>query len=161
MVALGVGAGTSGCGGCPRTRGARAHTEHPAATDVIMEEPILVDAVPGPPLEVELDRAAVHAVVLSQTSDVRHCFETARAEHPALSGVVDLDLTIAPDGIVRGAAVAANDTGDGVLAVCLIALAEHWHFPSSPNGAHVRVPFEVADPPPEPQAGTIDASAVE
>lgn len=144
---------TTACGGCPRARGG-AHGAHPAATDVAAIEPIEVEAVAGPPIRDELDAATVRAVAASQTADVRRCFEAARAEHPALAGVVELELAIDDGGAVRTASVASNETGDGVLSACIAALALHWHFPTSPHGARVRVPFEGTEPPPAPQAAT-------
>lgn len=161
LLAAAVATSTSGCGGCPRSRGAGAFGSHPSATEVPAGAPIVVEATAGPPLPVELDEATVHAVAASQAIDLRHCFEVARAEHPALSGRVDLELSIGADGAVRGAAVAMNETGDGVLSACLVALAERWHFPSSPHGARVTVPLTAADPPPPPQPEGAAAEATE
>lgn len=154
LLALALASATSGCGGCPRSRGAHAIGSHPSATELSAGAPIVVEATPGPPLLVELDEPTVHAVAASQAMDLRHCFEVARAEHPALSGRVALDVMIGADGAVHGAAVATNETGDGVLGACLVALAERWHFPSSPHGARVTLPFDVTDPPPAPQLET-------
>lgn len=141
-----------GCGGCPRSRGAHLRSStHPAASDIAIEEAIVVDVVPGPPLVGELEEPQVHAVATSQASDVQHCLESARAEHPALTGEVAVDLAIAADGDVSAAALAYNETGDGVLGACLVSLVEHWHFPASAHGARVRIPFAASEPPPEPQ----------
>jgi hypothetical protein len=135
----------------------RAET-HAAASDVALAEPIVIETSPGPPLSTELDEAAVHAVVVGQESDLRRCFEAARAEHPRLDGVVSIDLAIAADGAVRAVALATNDTGDGVLGACIVALAERWHFPASPHGARAPVPLEAADPPPPGDVEGADGS---
>lgn len=159
------------CGGCPRA----GRTDWAPATSDASDQSIAAHETPEHVLLVDdafvvaaddvalvpeaLGADAVHAVIATQSMDLRRCYERARAEHPAAAGRVVLELHVASSGHVLTADVVENALGDGVLAGCFADRARHWHFPESAHDTTLRYPFDLTpavpmEPPPaaEPPA---------
>ena len=158
---------TLACGGCPRA-GRSADTRMPDGSPddqsiaahetpehvLLVDDAFVVAAADVPLVPDALGADAVHAVIATQSMDLRRCYERARAEHPAAAGRVVLELHVASSGHVLTADVVENELGDGVLAGCFADRARHWHFPESAHDTTLRYPFVLtpsveAEPPPE------------
>ena len=78
----------------------------------------------------------VRATVLRHAADVRRCYQDeGLRRNPALTGHIELELTILPTGRVDSVVVAATSLrGDGVKEVtaCLANTARQWRFERGP-----------------------------
>lgn len=78
----------------------------------------------------------VRATVLRHAADVRRCYQDeGLRRNPALTGHLELELTILPTGRVDSVIVAATSLrGDGVKEVttCLAQAARQWRFERGP-----------------------------
>ena len=76
--------------------------------------------------------AEVRASVLRNTGDIRRCYETeGLPRNPALSGRMELALTILPTGVVSGVRVdslALRGPGSLEVARCISRHARNWRF---------------------------------
>lgn len=88
----------------------------------------------------------VRATVLRHTTDVRRCYqEEGLRRNPALSGQIDLELTILPTGHVDEVAVPTTSLagpGQKEVAACIATRARNWRFARGPYAvARVVFPF--------------------
>lgn len=76
--------------------------------------------------------AEVRASVLRNTSDIRRCYEAeGLPRNPALSGRMELALTILPTGVVSGVRVdslALRGPGSLEVVRCITRHARNWRF---------------------------------
>ena len=94
----------------------------------------------------------VRATVLRHASDVRRCYQDeGLRRNPALTGHVELELTILPTGRVEAVNVGSTSLrGDGVKEVtaCLANTARQWRFERGPFAVEqVVFPFVFAPGP--------------
>jgi len=87
----------------------------------------------------------VRATVLRHAPDVRRCYQDeGLRRNPALSGKIDLELTILPTGTVDSVSVATNFAGPGEREVttCVASRARNWRFDRGPYAVETVVfPF--------------------
>lgn len=76
--------------------------------------------------------AEIRQVVLRHAADIRRCYESeGLRRNPALTGHLELEVTILPTGRVDGVALAASSmSGSGATEVarCIKTAARHWRF---------------------------------
>ena len=116
---------------------------------------------PAVPVAIEPDTiradTEIRQVVLRHTSDVRRCYEReGLRRNPALTGVLEIRMTILPTGRVDEVALAATDMdGRGTTEVvrCIARAARHWRFDRGAYSVETIVlPFSLAPEPAEASA---------
>ena len=99
----------------------------------------------------------IRQTALRHAREVQRCYQDeGLRRNPALDGVVEVELTILPTGIVEGAKVfSATLTGAGAkeASSCIATIARNWRFERGPYDVEVVVfPFvlrrEAAAPAP-------------
>ena len=101
----------------------------------LLTTPMSAPAVPTDSIRSD---AAIRAAALRHSPDVRKCYETeGLARNPALSGSVEIELTIQPSGAVSEVLINADHlkgVGKPEVVRCLAAAAKTWTFD---RGAYV------------------------
>ena len=91
---------------------------------------------------------SIRRTVHEHTTPITHCYETARAAHPAAAGTIRVRFTIGTDGHVSGATAELDEPGVPSLTSCVLDALGSWVFPVPPSGAAAEVtyPFVFAAP---------------
>lgn len=76
-----------------------------------------------------LDAAAVTAVARRQSSQLRHCYETALRSDPSLAGTMRIEVSVTAAGAAEGAR--ASGFGDATLTECMSRSIGRAAFPPS------------------------------
>ncbi len=78
----------------------------------------------------------IRLAALRHVADVKRCYEKeGLARNPALSGTLDVTITVLATGVVSGATVAAGDLrglGAREVATCLTTAIRNWRFDRGP-----------------------------
>ncbi len=86
-----------------------------------------------------LDKAIVHRYIKRNLTKIQYCYEKELLAQPELTGTVETDFLIAPDGKVQTAA--ATGTNDNVSR-CVADVIRGIEFPRSQDGStQVKYPF--------------------
>jgi TonB family protein len=106
-----------------------------------------------------LNKEIIKRLIARHRNEVRACYETALQKDHALSGRVELQLTIAPSGRVTAADIGKSDLG-GDVGACIAHAARRWEFPRAEGGGGTIITypyrFTPAAPPPRAPAKTED-----
>jgi TonB family protein len=135
---------------------ARAAVDH----DIELGELVIEARAPSPPTPTlePLTPERIGRIAEGQIADLRHCYESALAAAPALSGRVVVLLHIHASGNVVSAEVAESTIEDPAVGACIAEHVDDWHFPEAPHEVAVRVPFVLRRASTAPTA-TVDAGA--
>ena len=76
---------------------------------------------------------AVKKVVKKQSGQVRYCYESQLKHNPSLAGRMELTFVVEAGQVTKGW-VAANTTGDDVLAECVATKVMTWRFTADVSG---------------------------
>jgi outer membrane biosynthesis protein TonB len=82
---------------------------------------------------VQILAAKIQLQVSRSQNHLMRCYQraakTGRPDDP-LTGRIDVQFSVQPDGSVTGARAVADTTGSQILASCLVGLVDTWSFPS-------------------------------
>lgn len=97
----------------------------------------------------------IRQTALRHTRDVQRCYvDEGLRRNPALDGVVEVEVTILPTGVVEEAKVAsATLAGHGAdeVSACIRTIARHWRFDRGPYDTEIVVfPFVLRPLQPAP-----------
>lgn len=89
----------------------------------------------------------IRLVALRHVADVRRCYEReGLTRDPGLTGTLDVTVTVLATGVVREAAVTAEDmrgVGAREVAACLRTVIRNWRFDRGPYAVETIVfPFD-------------------
>ncbi len=88
------------------------------------------------------DSESITASINSQKSSIEYCYQKSAKVNPNLSGRIDLEITILPDGRVSLVRVMNSTTNDAKLNACIKRAVKRWRFGSVDTEAvKIRVPF--------------------
>lgn len=79
-------------------------------------------------------QAQVTAVAQEHATEVRHCFDSALAHRPDVSGSVHVEITIGVDGAVTHTEVESDGVHTPAITACLLARVATWTFPAPSDG---------------------------
>jgi hypothetical protein len=90
----------------------------------------------------------VRLVALRHSAEIQRCYETEGLRvNPGLSGIIEVELTVAPSGRVEDAAISASGlAGAGRQAVesCITSTVRNWRFEKGPYAIETIVyPFNL------------------
>lgn len=90
-----------------------------------------------------LDKDIVRRIVRAHINEVRHCYNRALAANPDITGRVEVEFSVGPQGRVLTAAVARSTLGNNAAASCIARAAKRWKFPKprSAGTVNIRYPF--------------------
>jgi TonB family protein len=88
-----------------------------------------------------LDRELVRKVIQDNKAQIRACFESLLNQYPDLSGTVQTQFTIGPDGQVLASKVTQTSTGSKELDLCVSSRVRLWQFPKPKGGGAVVVSY--------------------
>lgn len=90
-----------------------------------------------------LDKDIVRRIVRAHLNEVRHCYNLGLSAKPDLSGRVEVNFVVGPQGRVLTAVVARSTLGHGAAANCIAKATKRWKFPKprSAGTVTVRYPF--------------------
>ena len=93
-----------------------------------------------------LDKEIIRRTVRRHLNEVRYCYDNALAAHPALSGRLVVQFTIAPTGRVLAALLSSSTLGNAAVESCVVAAVRRWEFPEPQGGglASVTYPFQLS-----------------
>jgi TonB family protein len=93
-----------------------------------------------------LDKEIIRRTVRRHLNEVRYCYDSALAAHPALSGRLVVQFTIAPTGRVLAALLSSSTMGNVAVESCVVAAVRRWEFPEPQGGglASVTYPFQLS-----------------
>jgi TonB family protein len=99
----------------------------------------------------------VREVAAQHAGEVERCVATSVEGSRTLSGRIELDMTVQPDGRVEMIAIASSTTGVPAFDACIVAAARSWVFPAPGARVGIRYPLvvqsEVARTPAPPESG--------
>jgi TonB family protein len=88
-----------------------------------------------------LDRELVRKVIQDNKAQIRACFESLLNQYPDLSGTVQTQFTIGPNGQVLASKVTQTSTGSKELDLCVSSRVRLWQFPKPKGGGAVVVSY--------------------
>ena len=88
-----------------------------------------------------LDRELVRKVIQDNKGQIRACFESLLNQYPDLSGKVQTQFTIGPNGQVLESKVTQTSTGSKELDGCVASRMRLWQFPKPKGGGRVVVSY--------------------
>ncbi|MFL5307979.1 MAG: TonB family protein [Polyangia bacterium] len=93
-----------------------------------------------------LDKEIIRRTVRRHLNEVRYCYDGALAAHPALSGRLVVQFTIAPTGRVLAALLSSSTLANVAVESCVVAAVRRWEFPEPQGGglASVTYPFQLS-----------------
>jgi hypothetical protein len=90
----------------------------------------------------DIDKEAIHRVVVRHRHEVRACYQQALARSQTLAGKVVFEFEILPDGRVGDHHVKGSGLKDPEMEECLDAVLAAWRFPPhAGSAAKVSYPF--------------------
>lgn len=96
-------------------------------------------AIAGQPnVQGDLDKPTIRFTVLQRITEIRGCYEAKLADHPGLSGVVQTQFFITPNGTVASAAASGLDPE---VATCISNVIRTLVFPKPDGGGGVQVNY--------------------
>ena len=102
----------------------------------------------------------IRLTALRHAKDVQRCYvDEGLRRNATLDGVVEVELTILPTGVVEASSVASETlrgVGAAEVSACIATSARHWRFERGPFDTEIIVfPFVLrhdVTPPPAPAA---------
>ncbi|HKO16132.1 MAG TPA: AgmX/PglI C-terminal domain-containing protein [Gemmatimonadaceae bacterium] len=92
-----------------------------------------VPASPGDSLRPDHE---VRLVALRHAAEIRHCYETQGLRvNPQLRGMVEVEVTVLPSGIVNGANISASGlagAGRAAVEACITTSVKNWRYERGP-----------------------------
>ena len=88
-----------------------------------------------------LDRAQIAAVVNKHIAEIRHCYEKNLINDPGLSGKIQEEWTINPDGTVGSVKTKYTSMKGGDVAGCIASRIRTWQFPRPKGNGYVIVNY--------------------
>ena len=88
-----------------------------------------------------LDRAQIAAVVNKHIQEIRHCYEKNLINDPSLSGKIQVEWTINPDGTVAGVKTKFSSMKGGDVTGCIAGRIRTWQFPRPKGNGYVIVNY--------------------
>lgn len=88
-----------------------------------------------------LDRAQIAAVVNKHIAEIRHCYEKNLINDPGLSGKIQEEWTINPDGTVGAVKTKFTSMKGGDVAGCIASRIRTWQFPRPKGNGYVIVNY--------------------
>lgn len=90
----------------------------------------------------------VRLVALRHSAEIQRCYETEGLRvNPGLSGLIEVELTVTPSGLVQEAAISASGlSGAGRREVesCITSTVRNWRFEKGPFAVETIVyPFNL------------------
>ena len=90
----------------------------------------------------------IRLVALRHSAEIQRCYETEGLRvNPGLSGMIEVELTVAPSGRVQDAAVSASGlagAGRQEVESCITTNMRNWRFEKGPYGFETIVyPFNL------------------
>lgn len=82
----------------------------------------------------------IQRVLRAHSSKARHCYQTALASQPTLTGSLKLELVIGTTGDVTSAKITDGSITDATMRACLVGVYKAVVFPA-PDGGEVKVAF--------------------
>lgn len=138
-----------GCGSAPTSDApsATGAAEAEASVEVTPAPPVGriggQPILPKPVVIGGIDNADVEAGVMARKAQIAQCFETQRAQNPALSGKVLIKFSIDAEGKVSRSATRSTSLRNGRVENCVNAEVVKAVFPALQSGrfAIVQYPF--------------------
>ncbi|WP_162687676.1 AgmX/PglI C-terminal domain-containing protein [Bradymonas sediminis] len=121
--------------GCSTQVGARAGESSATAT---LGDPLINGS---------LDDAVVRQVAGENRRDLTRCYQMGLADDRALSGQVNIRLSIAPTGGVQAALLTNSTLKNDDVETCILKEVQLWVFPTTEDGDGVEVeyPFDFSN----------------
>lgn len=88
-----------------------------------------------------LDRAQIAAVVNRHINEIRHCYEKNLINDPSLSGKIQVEWTINPDGTVQAVKTKFSSMKGGDVTGCVAGRIRTWQFPRPKGNGYVIVNY--------------------
>jgi len=88
-----------------------------------------------------LSKEQVAKVVRAHQSAIKFCYEKELQRKPQLSGTIEINWTISPDGTVEKSRLAKSNMGDDAVEGCASRQVKQWVFPKSSGRTVVTYPF--------------------
>lgn len=88
-----------------------------------------------------LSKEQVAKVVRAHQSAIKFCYEKELQRKPSLSGTIEINWTITPDGAVERSKIAKSNMGDDAVEGCATRQVKQWVFPKSSGKTVVTYPF--------------------
>jgi TonB family protein len=97
------------------------------------------------------DRDALHEAIRAQRAPLLACYDKALETQPGLSGKLTTAFTVAEDGTVSDARIAASTLGAPALEACVRGAVAAWRFAPAPGAGptNVHYPFTFSPGPAE------------
>lgn len=101
-----------------------------------------INVTPGDPLvSGGLTQEEILAVIRSNLSQIRHCYERLLQRSPSSAGKIKVRFVVNRTGRVNSASTTQSDIGDGKMKSCLLGLIRTWNFPKPRGGEQVTVNY--------------------
>lgn len=134
---IGIGAvGTKGRGGGQGGYGPEASGLGGKHTEVVIAEDEAT--VSGP-----LDPALIRQVIQRNRGQLRFCYESVLARHPALAGEVTVRFNVLADGTPTHVIVYQSTVNNPELEACVTGRFRNWLFPMPTGEGPVRVTYPI------------------
>jgi len=119
----------------PQAQDAGSSAEHDPAPAVTEPRPAatIAPVVKRPSLDIDATRIAVR----SQLGPLQQCYERAKMDDANLRGRVTARITVAADGAIANAQIAASTLNSAQVEGCLTREISRWHLPRPSGGAAV------------------------
>lgn len=88
-----------------------------------------------------LDRAQIAAVVNKHIQEIRHCYEKNLINDPSLSGKIQVEWTINPNGTVAAVKTKFSSLKGGDVTGCIAGRIRTWQFPRPKGNGYVIVNY--------------------
>ena len=88
-----------------------------------------------------LSKEQVAKVVRAHQSAIKFCYEKELQRKPQLSGTIEINWTISPDGSVEKSRLAKSSMSDDAVEGCAARQVKQWVFPKSSGRTIVTFPF--------------------
>jgi hypothetical protein len=90
----------------------------------------------------------VRLVALRHSAEIQRCYETEGLRvNPGLSGMIEVELTVTPSGLVQEAAISASrlsGVGRREVESCITSTVRNWRFEKGPFAVETIVyPFNL------------------
>ncbi len=88
-----------------------------------------------------LDKDIIRRIVRAHINEIRSCYNQGLAQDPNLSGRVNIEFTIGPNGKVLDAKVTASTLTNTTVEGCMEKALKRWKFPKPAGGGKVKVSY--------------------
>jgi TonB family protein len=88
-----------------------------------------------------LDKEIIRRVIRMHANEVKYCYEQELTRHPALSGRIAVQFTIAATGQVISSVLQSSTMGNPQVENCVVQAFRRWYFPYPTGGGIVLVSY--------------------